>query len=949
MNNRVRWRLGALAGAVALLAGLASFQAHALGLGRITVQSALGEPLRAEIDIAEITPEEAASLRAGVASPESFKASGLEYSSALANLKVSVERRSNGRSFLRLSSTRPVSEPFVDLVLEASWSSGRVVRDYTMLFDPPNLRQPGSISSAAAAPVAPILSRPPAPAGAVVQSPPASPPVSATVAASSPPAARPAPVARAVPAPPPTARAATATGQEVTVKSGDTASKIANRYKPANISLDQMLVAMLRSNPEAFIGGNVNRIKSGAVIEIPDPAQVAALPASEASRTIVAQSRDFNDFRRKFAQNVPAAEVGAANRQAAGQVQAKVEDKTTAAVLPDKLTLSKGSVQGKAAADEKLVKDKQAQEASVRVAELAKNIADLNKISGATGAAAAGSAAKANANANAIVVPRPAALPASTSAVSTAIAPVATTATAVIAPPANVASAVVVPSNTVVANTATLAAVPASATTTATVAATTPSATATSAVTATVANATPLSSAGGTTTSTTAVVNTAAVAASAASAASTAAAKPAVPVVQSAAQPGLVDELMENPFVLPGLAALLLLLAGFGFYRSRQRNNPAQVDSSFLESRLQPDSFFGASGGQRIDTSEGGTTGSSQVYSPSQLDAAGDVDPVAEADVYLAYGRDLQAEEILKEAIRTTPGRVAIHAKLMEIYAKRRDVKAFEVVAIEAFNLTRGEGPEWAYIGEMGRDLDPTNPMYQPGGQPGGNAGKAAFVAPQSAAAFGFGASTIPQMVQPQHEEPSKPVDFDLDLDFSAGEAPVASAPTTPAPLPLHQPKPTVALRPLPEDPPIFDGLDMDFGAGAIALKPAPAPAQPSASMTPDFDPFADDGLTFTDTPPPPAPAAKPLAAAAPAVMDSGMLEFDLGSLSLDLDEKTTESPSIRGNLDDNGPLETKFALAEEFRALGDMDGARSLAEEVLAQASGSLKNKAQAFLNALS
>lgn len=941
MNNRVRWRLGALAGAVALLTGLASFQAQALGLGRITVQSALGEPLRAEIDIAEITPEEAASLRAGVASPESFKASGLEYSNALADLRVSVERRANGRSFLRLSSTRPVSEPFVDLVLEANWSSGRVVRDYTMLFDPPNLRQPGSISSAAATPVAPILSRPPSPAGAVVQSPPASPPVRATAAAPVPPAARPAPVARAVPAPPPPARAAAAaTGQEVTVKSGDTAGKIASQYKPANISLDQMLVAMLRSNPEAFIGGNVNRIKSGAVIDIPDAEQAATLPASEASRTIVAQSRDFNDFRRKFAQNVPAAEVGAANRQAAGQVQAKVEDKTNAAVLPDKLTLSKGSVQGKAAAEEKIAKDKQAQEASVRVAELAKNIADLNKISGAPGAATAGSAAKANANA--IVVPRPAALP-STSAVTTATTPAATTATTVIAPAANVASAAVVPANTAASNTATLAAVPAGATPTATVAATTPSATATS----TVADATPVSSAGGTTTSTTAVVDAAAVAASAA------AAKPAAPVVQSAAQPGLVDELMENPFVLPGLAALLLLLAGFGFYRFRQRNNPAAVDSSFLESRLQPDSFFGASGGQRIDTSEGGATGSSLVYSPSQLDAAGDVDPVAEADVYLAYGRDLQAEEILKEAIRTTPGRVAIHAKLMEIYAKRRDVKAFEVVAIEAFNLTRGEGPEWAYIGEMGRDLDPTNPMYQPGGQPDGNAGKAAFVAPESAAAFGFGASTIPQMIQPQHEEPSASVDFDLDLDFSAGEAPVATAPPTPAPSPLYQPEPTVALRPLPEDPPTFDGLDMDFGTGTVALKPAPELAQPSASMTPDFDPFADNGLTFTDTPPPPppppAPAAKPLDSAAPAVMDSGMLEFDLGSLSLDLDQETTESPSVRGDLDDNGPLETKFSLAEEFRALGDMDGARSLAEEVLAQASGSLKNKAQAFLNALS
>ena len=81
-----------------------------------------------------------------------------------------------------------------------------------------------------------------------------------------------------------------------------------------------------------------------------------------------------------------------------------------------------------------------------------------------------------------------------------------------------------------------------------------------------------------------------------------------------------------------------------------------------------------------------------------QLDAAGDVDPVAEADVYLAYGRDLQAEEILKEALRTNPQRVAIHGKLLEIYSKRRDAKAFEMVATDAYSLTRGEGPDWEHI-----------------------------------------------------------------------------------------------------------------------------------------------------------------------------------------------------------------------------------------------------------
>src|SRR4029078_12110649 len=104
-------------------------------------------------------------------------------------------------------------------------------------------------------------------------------------------------------------------------------------------------------------------------------------------------------------------------------------------------------------------------------------------------------------------------------------------------------------------------------------------------------------------------------------------------------------------------------------------------------------------------------------YSLSQLDAAGDVDPVAEADVYPAYGRDLQAEEILKEAMRTTPQRGAGHSQLLQIYAKRRYAKAFELVATEAYGLTHGAGPEWEHVCELGQELDPNNPLYRPGGQ----------------------------------------------------------------------------------------------------------------------------------------------------------------------------------------------------------------------------------------
>src|SRR5262249_32172646 len=212
------------------------------------------------------------------------------------------------------------------------------------------------------------------------------------------------------------------------------------------------------------------------------------------------------------------------------------------------------------------------------------------------------------------------------------------------------------------------------------------------------------------------------VVAGASGAATTAAAKPAAPkpriVPKPAAEPSLIDSITSgNPLYL-GVGALALLLVGYGAYRYTQRSKKDSGETSFLESRLQPDSFFGASGGQRIDTRDAGGSSSSMTYSLSQLDAIGDVDPVAEADVYLAYGRDLQAEEILKEAMRANPDRLAIRAKLLEVYAKRRDTKGFELLATQLYSLTHGEGDDWGKAQEMGRQVDPENPLYQPGGRP---------------------------------------------------------------------------------------------------------------------------------------------------------------------------------------------------------------------------------------
>ena len=247
----------------------------------------------------------------------------------------------------------------------------------------------------------------------------------------------------------------------------------------------------------------------------------------------------------------------------------------------------------------------------------------------------------------------------------------------------------------------------------------------------------------------------------------------------------------------------------------------------------------------------------------------------------------------------------------------------------------------------MGRDLDPGNPMYQPGGEPQTAEHESAGHSPAMAAAFG--GDTMPQMLVASPATADSAVDFDLDLDFSVGDEPVMATQAVAPPTPAYTPEPAVALQAAAADP-IFDGLDMDFSADATAvMTPSLAASAPVPAPT-----ATDNSLSFNVDPLPSFSQPAPVAA---APLDSGMLEFDLGSLSLDLDGPVTESPTLSKAVPASatapapveGPLETKFALAEEFSALGDNDGARSLASEVVAQAQGALKTKAQAFLNALS
>ena len=360
MSQR-HWRR-AIPLACAALLGLWGPQAMALSLGRVVVQSALGEPLRAEIDFLELSPEEASTLSTAIASPDAFRAAGLSYVPAVAGLQASLQKRADGRLFVRLSGSSPITESFFDLLLEANWASGRLLRDYTLLFAPAK---------------------------------------AATTRAD-----------EAV-----NGRKRQIQGGKLKVQAGDTASHIAAALKPANVSLDQMLVALLRANPGVFQGDNVNRIQAGAVLTIPSGALASETPRPEATRVIAAQSRDFNDFRRKFAGIAPVAQPEGASRQASGTVQARVEDKQAAAVA-DKLTLAKSSVQD-AMSEEQLAKQRSTREAAARADEIARNINELNKLGASTQAAAASAPASAPAPVPsapvvpAIASPLPASAPAS--------------------------------------------------------------------------------------------------------------------------------------------------------------------------------------------------------------------------------------------------------------------------------------------------------------------------------------------------------------------------------------------------------------------------------------------------------------------------------------------------------------------------------------------------------
>ncbi|MFJ5380788.1 FimV/HubP family polar landmark protein, partial [Cupriavidus sp. CER94] len=432
------------------------------------------------------------------------------------------------------------------------------------------------------------------------------------------------------------------------------------------------------------------------------------------------------------------------------------------------------------------------------------------------------------------------------------------------------------------------------------------------------------------------------------------------PVIQPVPQPSFLDELLANPMLLPGAGVLVALLGGYAYYRRRQKQK-ASENTGFGDSILSQEStvmagghsLFGTAGGQSVDTSQHSVFGADFRIGNNSPEAT-EVDPIAEAEVYIAYGRDVQAEEILREALQQNPERQAIRLKLLEIYNTRQDVEGFRVIAEEMFAQVGGQGADWQQVAEMGRRLDPGNALYL-------------SVAPD---VTGEADTTTPvadqwrtqDPAQSMQQAPQAPAMPDLALPLDAFPAPAPGEPiVAPESASLvfgneHLAEPVARLD---------DVLDESHDAGQdLPAGGVPALDTPTRSRPLEFD---MSGLSLDlNAANPGAAAAEPASVAtfeapslaestvplpAPTMLQNGKLvePIDLTRVTSEGNGDATHGVSASTlsatGMDGSRDMQIKLDLARAYIEIGDKEGARELLQEVVEQSEDPLQTEARTLL----
>lgn len=275
-----------LARILVLLVLWSPLAAHALGLGEIDTHSALNQPLQSEIEMFSLRPDEADSIGVRLAPNSIFEQAGVERTSMLSDLRFKLEQRPNGNYYIRVYTQEPVKEPFLNFLIEVNWSAGHLVREYTVLLDPPVLMNAGQPRIQA-----PLAKTAPAEPQATSTT---QPPPDADTASS--------------PAPAETATASAPHENDTAlIRRNDTLLPVALRLRPSTaISPHQMMLALLKANPEAFARNNVNNLRAGHRLRVPDAAEITLISQDEALREITHQNALWAGAKEKLK---PAAEA----------------------------------------------------------------------------------------------------------------------------------------------------------------------------------------------------------------------------------------------------------------------------------------------------------------------------------------------------------------------------------------------------------------------------------------------------------------------------------------------------------------------------------------------------------------------------------------------------------------------------------------------------------------
>lgn len=240
--------------AIAAASALSSGMAHALGLGELTLKSTLNQPLVAEIELLDVKDLTAAEVVPSLASPEDFAKAGVDRQAFLNDLTFTPVLNASGKSVLRVTSSKPLSEPMVKFLVQVMWPNGRLLRDYSVLLDPSKFSPQTADAAAQPAP-------------------------SQTITAPTTGATHP---------------------NQYTTTPRDTLWEIAAKARTGG-SVQQTILAIQALNPDAFIDGNINRLKTGQVLRLPDSVESTALPQSKAIAEVAAQNEAWRQGRRYVA------------------------------------------------------------------------------------------------------------------------------------------------------------------------------------------------------------------------------------------------------------------------------------------------------------------------------------------------------------------------------------------------------------------------------------------------------------------------------------------------------------------------------------------------------------------------------------------------------------------------------------------------------------------------